>query len=84
MKVYLVTDGGGSDGNEWSVSGIFSTKEKAREWIDANPPRLVKYRIEEWEVDPQTDEKPSQVTPTMSIARGSVFLGAKITRPRLG
>lgn len=50
-KVYLLTGGDGSDGNEWYLDGVFATKEAAErerlkqpEWKQGN------MQVEEWPV----------------------------------
>ncbi len=61
--VYLVTAGDGSDGNEWRVETIQSTREAAEAWIaahNAHRPRwaeLTPDNIEEWGVEHPFDPK---------------------------
>jgi len=59
-KVWLLTTGTGQDGDEWSVEGIYSTKEKAElaKKRFQVPPNSVDgyeyvddYEVEEWDVD---------------------------------
>jgi hypothetical protein len=65
--VYLLTNGDGSDGNEWSVLGIFTTRDKAsaaKQAYEAAPisrPDGSHYfrnlnDIEEWDTDPSPDD----------------------------
>ena len=60
MKVYLVTKGDGSDGDEWYVLAIFSTKEGAERYVkDHNAHRpgwaRVWNPVEEWDIDKEFD-----------------------------
>ena len=56
MLVYLVTKGDGSDGDEWYVVSIFTSKEKAERFIiDHNAHRpswaAISNEVEEWKID---------------------------------
>jgi hypothetical protein len=60
-KIYLLTTGDGSYGNEWGVQGIYSTRNKAEEaQKEYSLPQKTIYgqeytresEIEEWELDP--------------------------------
>jgi hypothetical protein len=57
VSVYLVTSGDGSDGNEWYVVSIHSTREAAEKFVNdynAHRPRWARLElegIEEWPVD---------------------------------
>lgn len=64
MTVFLLTTGDGSDGDEWTVEGIYSTRSKAllaelEFERDRIRPDGSTYRyeaeIEEWEVDPVSE-----------------------------
>lgn len=60
MKVYLLTTGDGSDGDEWNVEGIYATCEAAerakaeyecpRPRGDGTMYRLLANDVEEWDV----------------------------------
>jgi hypothetical protein len=51
-KVYLVVSGDGSDGSPDSTEGIFSTREKANEFIDSVRGRNTEeWDIEAWELE---------------------------------
>lgn len=50
-KVYLVTSGDGTDGNEWLVEEISSTEQKAQAYIDEFKKDYEHWSIEEWAVD---------------------------------
>jgi hypothetical protein len=58
--VFLLTDGDGSDGDEWQVIGIYSTRELAEQAKRAyetpqmnifGKPYIMVADIEEWEID---------------------------------
>lgn len=63
MSVWLVTAGEGVDGDEWRVLGVFSTLDRAREWVRAHNAHagpgdeIIEggYRtdIEEWPLNPE-------------------------------
>jgi hypothetical protein len=67
MRVFLLTSGDGSPGNEWGVISIHSSRELAeaakaiyeqpikRPWDDSTYTREAE--IEEWEVDPELPKK---------------------------
>lgn len=64
-KVWLLTTGDGSDGNEWDVRGVYSTEalaEKARKEYETpiQRPDGTSYHydanVEEWDVDPKDGE----------------------------
>jgi hypothetical protein len=62
MTVFLVTHGSGTDGDEWYVKGIFSTRELAEQYIkehNAHRPKWAELeeQIEEWPVDAMFDPK---------------------------
>lgn len=46
--VYLVASGDGSDGDEWDVRAIFSTRGKAKKFADDNSDD---WNVEEWDVE---------------------------------
>ncbi len=56
MKLYLCTTGDGSDGDEWYVQAIFTTKEAAELYVVGHNKHRPKWaaitnEIEEWETD---------------------------------
>lgn len=55
MKLYLVTSGDGTDGSEWFLHNIFTTREGAEEYIKQHnihrPDWASLDQIEEWPVD---------------------------------
>ena len=64
MKMYLLTTGDGSDGNEWNVEGIYSTRElanKAKTYYERDRTNAFgeiyhhEASIEKWNVDKMPD-----------------------------
>ncbi len=49
--VYLVTSGDGTDGDEWDVMEISSTRQKAQAYIDEFEGDYDHWSIEKWAVD---------------------------------
>lgn len=72
MKVYLLTTGDGSDGNEWAVRGIYATREIAEAALSMAAGTLAlldhyqrpkefwarDYEIEEWDVRDRPEDWP--------------------------
>lgn len=65
-KVFLLTTGDGSDGNEWGVESIHSTRELAEKAQARYSEPQIRYdgsayvresEIEEWEVDKDADQQ---------------------------